>query len=54
MKVHTTKLNNVLKRLEGGYVLHIDSIRMKCQKYQTGNFPDLLGQMIDKEREAFF
>lgn len=54
MKVHTTKLNNVLKRLEGGYVLHIDSIRMKCQKYQIGNFPDLLGQMIDKEREAFF
>lgn len=54
MLAYNNRLNNVLKRLEDKMTFHIDTIRTKSKKYESGNFPDKLGQIIENQREHYF
>lgn len=49
-----SQLNNIIKRLDNNWTLHIEAIRKKSKFYEKGNFKNLSGQIIDKEREQFF
>lgn len=51
---YNNRLNNVIKRSEDRMTFHIDTIRTKSKKYEKGNFPDKLGQMIEEVREEYF
>ena len=52
--LNNSKLNNVLKRLENRWSLHIETRREKTKKYLTGNFSELAGKLIDLERQKYF
>lgn len=48
------KINNVVKRLEAGWTLHIETRRKKSSGYPEYNFPTLAGKLMEKERQKFF
>lgn len=50
----TTQINNVLKRLSGGWAIYAEAQRVKSEKYPDSKFPDLVTLMIDEERKGFF
>lgn len=49
-----SRINNVFKRLPGGWVLYADAQRIRSQGYPVSNFPDLITAMIDEERRIHF
>jgi type IV secretion system protein VirB4 len=50
----TARINNVLKRLQGGWAIFVEAHRIKSQIYPKSTFPDLISFYIDKEREETF
>lgn len=50
----TSQLNNIFKRIDGGWTISIDCIRSKSKKYIKSNFPDKAGQMVENNREKYF
>jgi type IV secretion system protein VirB4 len=51
------QVNNSIKRLGTGWMLHVDAIRCPHQAYpptESGFFPDPVTRLIDEERRAFF
>jgi type IV secretion system protein VirB4 len=50
----TARLNNVLKRLTGGWALFAEARRVRSQSYPESCFPDRVTVMIDEERKNFF
>ncbi|MEI6856237.1 ATPase [Psychrilyobacter sp.] len=49
-----SQLNNIIKRLDNNWTIHIEAKRSKSKFYEKGNFPNLSGKIIDEEREIFF
>lgn len=54
LKNKTIQLNNIFKRISGGWSLSIDAIRKKCKKYIKSEFSDKAGKIIEEKRESFF
>lgn len=54
LKNKTIQLNNIFKRISGGWTLSIDAIRKKCKKYIKSEFSDKAGKIIEEKRESFF
>ncbi|MGE5607303.1 MAG: hypothetical protein ACM3YE_16635 [Bacteroidota bacterium] len=52
--VTVSRLNNVLKRLNGGWVIFAEAQRIQSQEYPESKFPDSISLMIDVERKIFF
>lgn len=51
----SAQLNNVLKRLEGGWALHAEAQRVQSNDYHTtDDFPDPITRAIDEERRLYF
>ena len=50
----TSQLNNIFKRIDGGWTISIDCVRSKSKKYIKSNFPDKAGQMVENNREKYF
>jgi len=50
----TVQMNNVLKRLSGGWAIFAESQRVVSQEYPESKFPDLISLMIEEERKGFF
>lgn len=50
----TAQINNVLKRLAGGWAIFAESQRVKSQSYPESVFPDPITLLIDEERKRFF
>lgn len=44
-------VNNALKRLDTGWMLHVEAIRMPVHQYTPGEFLEPIDQLIDEERE---
>lgn len=49
-----SKINNIFKRLPGGWVLYADAHRIKSERYPKSQFPDVITTMIDEERRLHF
>ena len=49
-----SQLNNVFKRIDGGWTISIDCIRKKSKKYIKSEFPDKAGNLIENQREKHF
>jgi type IV secretion system protein VirB4 len=43
-------VNNALKRLDAGWLLHVEAIRMPVHQYTPGEFSEPVDQLIDEER----
>ena len=54
LKNKTLQLNNIFKRISGGWTLSIDAVRKKCKRYIKSDFSDKAGKMIEEKREKFF
>lgn len=50
MDLITKRLNNILKRLPGGWALFADAHRIRSMAYPVSKFPDAVSKMIDEER----
>jgi type IV secretion/conjugal transfer VirB4 family ATPase len=50
----SARINNVLKRLTGGWALFAEAQRVRSQTYPESCFPDRVTVMIDEERKNFF
>lgn len=50
----TSRLNNVLKRLPGGWAIFAESDRVRTQEYKTATFTDPITYLIDAERKEQF
>lgn len=50
----TVQMNNILKRLSGGWAIFAESQRVVSQEYPESKFPDLISLMIEEERKGFF
>jgi type IV secretion/conjugal transfer VirB4 family ATPase len=50
----TARLNNALRRLGSGWMLHIEADRHASEAYPTSQFPDALSWLVDEERRATF
>jgi len=50
----TTRLNNALRRLGSGWMLHVEADRQVAAHYATSRFPDPLSWLVDEERRATF
>jgi len=53
----SSRVNNAIKLLGNGWMLHMDSIRSSHRAYpsfEKGHFPDPVTQLIDDERRDFF
>lgn len=50
----TAQINNIFKRLTGGWAIFAEAQRIKSQEYPESTFPDLVTLMIDEERKGFF
>lgn len=51
----TERLNNILKRLNGGWAIYAESQRVKSQEYlMPDSFPDVVTQVIEEERKEHF
>ena len=49
-----SQLNNIFKRIDGGWTISIDCIRSKSKKYIKSPFPDKAGNLIENQREKYF
>lgn len=54
LDIVSARINNVLKRLSGGWCLFADAERVKSNKYMTAQFPDTVTYLIDNERKKSF
>ncbi len=52
--VITSRINNVLKRLAGGWGVFAEAQRVQSQQYPESTFPDPISLMVDVERKLFF
>src|SRR5690606_6263357 len=50
----TTRLNNALRRLGSGWMLHVEADRQVAAHYPSSRFPDPLSWLVDEERRATF
>lgn len=50
----TARVNNALRRLGSGWMLHIEADRQAAEGYPTSQFPDALSWLVDEERRASF
>jgi len=50
----TSRLNNAMKRLSGGWGIYTEAQRVKSQDYPESDFPDQVTLLIDEERRQFF
>ncbi|HOJ78517.1 MAG TPA: conjugal transfer protein TrbE [Bacillota bacterium] len=50
----SAQINNVLKRLTGGWAIYAEAQRIRSQSYPESVFPDPISLMIDEERKNFF
>lgn len=50
----SSRLNNILKRLEEGWVIFSEAQRKKTTEYPQDCFPDYATKKIDEERKDFF
>lgn len=48
------EVNNVLKRLSGGWAFFVEARRMPSENYLESSFPDPVSFLIDAERKDFF
>ncbi|WP_135210316.1 conjugal transfer protein TrbE [Vitreimonas flagellata] len=48
------RLNNALRRFEGGWCIHVEARRAPAPGYPDADFPDALSWLIDEERRAVF
>lgn len=48
------RVNNVLKRLTGGWAIYSDAQRVLSEEYPQSEFPDPISLMIDEERRMYF
>ncbi len=49
-----SRLNNILKRLDGGWTIHIESRRVKSKEYKTTEIKEYSIKLIDDERRKKF
>jgi len=57
MALISSRVNEALKDLGNGWMLNMNAIREQSRAYppkSSGHFPDLITQIIDDERRAFF
>lgn len=57
LAMFSSRVNNAIKLLGNGWMLHMDSIRSSHRAYpsfEKGHFPDPVTQLIDDERRDFF
>jgi len=50
----TARLNNALRRLGSGWMLHIEADRQLAAQYPASRFPEPLSWLVDEERRAAF
>lgn len=50
----TAQINNVLKRLAGGWAIYAEAQRIKSSQYPESVFPDRISLLIDEERKRYF
>ncbi|WP_413043878.1 conjugal transfer protein TrbE [Pseudomonas sp. YJ42] len=50
----TARINNALRRLGSGWMLHIEADRQVAVQYPMSPFPDPLSWLVDEERRATF
>jgi len=50
----TARLNNALRRLASGWMLHIEADRHAAEHYPSSLFPDPVSWLVDEERRAYF
>lgn len=48
------RANNVLKRFDSGWALHIEAERREAAAYPESSFPDMASWLVDEERRAGF
>lgn len=48
------QLNNVLRRLEGNWTIHVEARRVKSKEYKTTNTMNYTTKLIDDERRKLF
>ena len=48
------RLNNVFKRLQGGWAIYAEAQRVKSKGYPKSHFPEAVGYLIDEERRNHF
>lgn len=48
------RLNNVLRRLEGNWTMHVEARRVKSKEYKTTNIMNYATKLIDDERREKF
>ncbi|UPT64905.1 MAG: conjugal transfer protein TrbE [Hyphomonadaceae bacterium JAD_PAG50586_4] len=48
------RMNNALRRFEGGWCIHVEARRAPAPGYPESDFPDALSWLIDEERRAVF
>lgn len=49
-----SRLNNVLRRLEGNWTMHIEARRVKSREYKTTEIMNYATKFIDDERKSIF
>jgi len=52
--ITASQLNNVFKRLSGGWCIYAEAQRIRSQAYPESTFPDPITMMIDEERNLTF
>jgi type IV secretion system protein VirB4 len=50
----SARLNNALRRLSGGWCIHVEACRAPAPGYPDSTWPDPLSWLIDEERRAVF
>ena len=50
----TARLNNALRRLGSGWAVFVEAQRVAAQDYPTGDFPDPVSALVERERREQF
>ena len=50
----SARLNNVLRRLSGGWAIYVEATRRESQNYPLCTWPDSITRLIDEERKILF
>lgn len=50
----TSRFNNAIKRLSGGWAIYAEAQRIQSQEYPESGFPDPVTLLIDEERKQYF
>lgn len=50
----SARLNNVLRRLGGGWAMYAEATRSESQNYPHSHWPDSVSRLIDEERKILF